>query len=426
MKQDLIIISILTGFLLIVLFEFSSPKTSEPLIENMENELFLSEKIIAPNLIYGFNTDSFFIEKSRIKPNEYLSNLLTKYGIDYATIDELVRRESQVLDVRKIRTGQAYAFIQALDTTNRDRFFVYEENPTDYLLFHFRDSSYIERKFKPKEVSLQYASGEIQSSLWNSMIDGGVNPMLAIELSEIYAWSIDFFGIQKGDYFRVFYTEAYVDSISIGIQSIQAACFTHKQNDFWAIGFVQDSVYAFFDTEGQSLRKAFLKAPLRYSRISSGFSHNRKHPVLKIYRPHHGIDYAAPTGTPVYTIGDGIVAEKAYQNKGGGNYVKIKHNSVYTSVYMHLHGFAKGLKKGQFLKQGELIGYVGSTGLSTGPHLDFRIYQNGQAINPLHVKSPPVDPIKENNSIPFEGFAKHWQAKFKMAENYPSGIIRLE
>jgi len=175
------------------------------------------------------------------------------------------------------------------------------------------------------------------------------------------------------------------------------AWFYHNETDFWAIPFVQGGERSFFDEKGNSLRKAFLKAPLRYSRISSGFSHSRFHPILKIRRPHHGVDYAAPAGTPVLTVGDGLVTGVGFQRNGGGNYVKIKHNSVYSTTYMHLSGFGRGVRQGAYVKQGDIIGYVGSSGLATGPHLDFRFYRNGSAVNPLSVEAPPVEPIHEEN-----------------------------
>jgi len=224
---------------------------------------------------------------------------------------------------------------------------------------------------------------------------------LAIELSEIFAWTIDFFGIQQGDRYKVIYEESFVDSNSLGIDKITGAWIYHNENDFWAIPFVQDSVRSFFDEKGNSLRKAFLKAPLRFSRISSGFSHSRFHPVLKIRRPHHGVDYAAATGTPVHTVGDGVITKVGYQKNGGGNYVKIKHNSVYSTTYMHLSGFGKGVRQGVYVKQGDIIGYVGSSGLATGPHLDFRFYKNGSAVNPLKVEAPPVEPVHEPNMLAY-------------------------
>jgi murein DD-endopeptidase MepM/ murein hydrolase activator NlpD len=225
------------------------------------------------------------------------------------------------------------------------------------------------------------------------MIDSGTDPNLANELSEIYAWTIDFFGIQKGDLYRVIYEDLMVDGESIGIGDVLAANFNHYGSDNYAFYFEQHDEWDYFDERGQSLRRTFLKAPLRFRRISSRFSYSRLHPVLKIRRPHTGVDYAASAGTPVHTIGDGYILEKGYDRKGGGNYIKVKHNGTYTTVYMHLQGFARGITTGKQVKQGEVIGYVGSTGLATGPHLDFRVYRNGKAIDPLKMESPPAKPV---------------------------------
>lgn len=199
------------------------------------------------------------------------------------------------------------------------------------------------------------------------------------------------------------YDVAFIDdSVQIYIGDIKAAYFKHQGQEYYAIPFEQDSVMEFFDDKGNSLKKSFLKAPLNFHRISSHFSNSRFHPVLKKYRAHHGVDYVAPNGTPVRSIGDGIVEAKGYQKGGGGYYLKIKHNSTYTTSYMHLSKYAKGIEKGVRVKQGEVIGYVGSTGLSTGPHLDFRVYKNGTAINPLKLESPPSVPIKPENMDAFK------------------------
>lgn len=203
-----------------------------------------------------------------------------------------------------------------------------------------------------------------------------------------------FFDVKEGDAFRLIYDVAYMDdTTAVNIASIQGAVFTHKGKDYVAIPFEQDSVAEYFDEEGNSLRKAFLKAPLDFYRITSRFSNSRFHPVLKRYRAHHGVDYAAPVGTPVKSIGDGTVIAKGYE-KGGGNYLKVKHNSVYTTTYMHLSKFAKGLQVGSRVRQGDVIAYVGSTGLSTGPHLDFRVHKNGSPIDPLQMDAPPSEPVK--------------------------------
>ncbi len=347
--------------------------------------------------IYGLIADSFIIEYGKIKPNQNLSEILIPYGISYQQIDKLVNLSDSVFDLKKIRANKPFAVFFSKDSIIQ--YFIYEHNPIDYIVFDFSDSINIYVKKKNVVTRQKTANGTVESSLWNAMIDSNYNPMLAIELSEIYAWSIDFFGLQTGDKFKIIYQEQYVDSTSIGIDKIIAACFIHMDSCFYAIPFTQDSTESFFDQKGNSLRKAFLKAPLRFSRISSRFSNSRLHPILKIRRPHHGVDYSAPVGTPVQAIGDGKIVSMSYSG-GAGKMVKIKHNSVYSTAYLHLSRYGN-IKTGDFVKQGDIIGYVGSTGLSTGPHLDFRFYKNGQAVDPLKVESPPVAPVKKENLAAF-------------------------
>jgi murein DD-endopeptidase MepM/ murein hydrolase activator NlpD len=308
---------------------------------------------------------------------------------------------SGVFDLRKIRMGNPYKVFCTTDTMHRVMHFIYEHTPVDYVMFSLDDSILVSRQEKQVRVQTKEASGVISSSLWNTMLDNELDPMLAFELSEIYAWSIDFFGLQEGDGFKVFYEEHYVDSNYIGLGKIHGAVFYHATEEFYAMPFVQDSIESFYDQEGNSLRKAFLKAPLRYSRISSRYSHSRFHPILKYRRPHLGVDYAAPIGTPVLAIGDGKVVKKGYA-KGNGNWLKIQHNSVYATAYLHLSRYGKGIQTGSYVKQGDVIGYVGSTGLSTGPHLDFRFYKNGYPVDPLKVKAPPVKPVAEENRTVYD------------------------
>ncbi|MCF6332280.1 MAG: peptidoglycan DD-metalloendopeptidase family protein [Draconibacterium sp.] len=352
-----------------------------------------------PVLKYGLPVDSFIVETGVIKSNQYLSQILNAKGVGMGDIDKIARKSKPIFDVRKIKSGNKYSFFVTQDTLNDARYFVYENSATEYFVYELFDSLHIYRGEKELETSKRVAQGVVESSLWNTMKSNDLDPMLALELSDIFAWTIDFFAIQKGDRFRVIYDEQFVDSVSIGIGEIYAVEFDHYGEPNYAFRFNQDKRFDYFDEKGTSLRKAFLKAPLKFSRISSRFSNNRMHPVLRIRRPHHGVDYAAPKGTPVMSIGDGNVIARAYQKNGGGNYLKIKHNSVYTTSYMHLSGFAKGITTGTRVKQGQLIGYVGSTGLATGPHLDFRVYKNGTPVDPLKVKAPPVEPIKEDNLV---------------------------
>lgn len=384
-----IVFIVITLFLLIFLklyFDFNPPAIKE----TQEEEKVIEE----PTLKYGLPVDSFILENGFVKRNQNLSDILLQKGISYVDIDRIVKLSEPVFDVRKIRYKNPYYFFLNKDSVQSLAYFVYEMDAVNYLVYQFSDSLCVSEGEKETKTVFKTASGTIKSSLWNAMVDNDVNPILAIELSEIYAWSIDFFGIQKGDRFRVIYEEKYVDSTSVGLGKIYAADFQHVNYNHYAFLFLQDDVESYYDEKGKSLKKAFLKAPLKYSRISSRFSNGRYHPILKIVRPHHGVDYAAPTGTPVHSIGDGVVTRKGYQARGGGNYIYIKHNSVYKTCYMHLRSFAKGMAPGVRVRQGQVIGYVGSTGLATGPHLDFRVFKNGSAINPLKVKAPPVEPVK--------------------------------
>jgi len=361
------------------------------------------DSVVLATDAFGLPGELYRVVEGRVGRNQTLSDLLHPLGLTMQEIYTISLLPDSLIDERKIKRGNPYFSYTLADTTKEDLLhaatvFVYEKDYLNFVVVSVNpDSIWARNGMKPVDTRLQIASGTIETSLWESMQVANANPMLAVELSEIFAWTVDFFGLQQGDRFKVIYEESFVDSNSLGIGKITGAWFYHNENDFWAIPFMQDSIRSFFDEEGNSLRKAFLKAPLRFSRISSGFSNSRYHPVLKIRRPHHGVDYAAATGTPVLTVGDGVITRVGYQKGGGGNYVKIKHNSVYSTTYMHLSGFGKGVRQGVYVKQGDVIGYVGSSGLATGPHLDFRFYKNGSAVNPLRVEAPPVEPIHENN-----------------------------
>ncbi len=354
------------------------------------------------HLKYGFPIEEFNVETNRVKRNHSLSTILRQYDVSFGTIDKIARKAKKVFNVRRIKSGHEYSVLFTKDSLKTPEYFVYENTPVEYIVFDLRDTLNVFKGEKEIVKHRRQIKGSIESSLWNAMVEAEADPLLSVELSDIYAWTIDFFGIGKGDQFNIIYEESYVDDKPIHQLKVIAANFVHHKSNNYAFAFVEDEKDGFFDEEGKSLQKAFLKAPLRFSRISSKFSNRRYHPVLKRYRAHHGVDYAAPSGTPVHTIGDGVIIKRGYQKNGGGNYLKIKHNSVYTTTYMHLSRFAKGMKSGARVKQGQTIAYVGTTGLSTGPHLDFRVYKNGSAINPLNVKSPPVSPVKKENEVRYQ------------------------
>lgn len=397
-KTFLIAGAVLLGLLLLKKYKSDIPEE----VKTHSHQVVDSTELIPVNLKYGFPIDEFEVEESKVKRNQSLSTILRQYDVSFATIDKIARKAKKVFNVRRIKSGREYSVLFTKDTLKTPEYFIYENTPVEYIVFDLRDTLNVYKGEKEIIYKRKQIQGKIESSLWNAMVAANANPVLSIELSEIYAWTIDFFGIGKGDEFNVIYEEAFVDDEPIHEIKVIAANFVHHKSDNYAFAFLEGDNKGFFDDEGKSLQKAFLKAPLRYSRISSRFSNRRFHPVLKRYRAHHGIDYAAPTGTPVHTIGDGVIVKRGYQKNGGGRYLKIKHNSVYTTTYMHLSRFGKGMKQGVRVKQGQTIGYVGSSGLSTGPHLDFRVHKNGSPINPLKMKSPPVAPVKKENREEFE------------------------
>lgn len=359
---------------------------------------------------YGIIVDSMVVYKDQVKKNQFLADILLKYNIDYQTIDVLVKRSKDVFDVRKIRRGNNYSVLCSNDSLQKAQYFIYEKSATEYVVFDLRDSVHVHMGEKEIERRISSTSGVITSSLWNALVDNNSDPNLANEMSDVYAWAIDFFGIQKNDSYRVIYEELIVEGENIGIGKVKAALFNHSGHDYYAFYYVGDSTGDYFDEDGNSLRRTFLKAPLTYRRISSGFSYNRMHPVLKKRMPHTGIDYAAATGTPVVSVGDGKVIFARYKGPNG-NMVKIKHNGTYTTAYLHLSKYGKGIKEGVHVRQGQVIGYVGSTGRSTGPHLDFRFYRNGQPINPLKVESPPAKPVDSLLMDEFLGLMKDYTAQ---------------
>jgi murein DD-endopeptidase MepM/ murein hydrolase activator NlpD len=281
--------------------------------------------------------------------------------------------------------------------------FIYEESATNYIVFDLRDGIQVYRGEKEVEIRMRTASGEITSSLWNAIMDNNMSPALVMEPSNIYAWTIDFFRIQKGDKFKVFYEERFVEDEFVGIGRVWAAKFIHQGEDFYAFYFREEgeNFGDYFDEESKTLRKAFLRAPLNFSRISSKYSKRRRHPVTGRVKSHLGTDYAAPKGTPILTTANGSIVVASY-TRNNGNFVKIRHNNTYTTQYLHMSKIKSGIRKGVHVKQGDIIGYVGSTGLATGPHVCYRFWKNGRQVDPYKEKLPPSEPMKEQSKEPFQ------------------------
>lgn len=350
---------------------------------------------------FGIPTETFEIACKKIGKKELLSTILLRNHIPYPTIDKIVKKSDGVFDVRHIIPGKRYSiFTDKNDPSQKAKYFVYERDEINYVVVNLDDTVDVYAGKNDVEIRKKSVAGIINASLYMTLKEQGVTPLLTYELADLFAWQIDFHRIQKGDRFKVIYEEKYVNGKAVGIGKIDAAQFNHFNDDYYAFYFEQEGIGEYFDDEAGSLRKAFLKAPVKYSRISSKYSPKRFHPVQKRMKAHLGTDYAAPTGTPIMAVGDGVVKE-ARRKKYNGKYVKIKHNGTYSTQYLHMSKIANGMKPGRKVRQGEIIGYVGSTGLATGPHVCFRFWKNGRQVDHLKQKFPPSKPVEQKYMVEY-------------------------
>ncbi len=342
---------------------------------------------------YGIEEGRYEVADREVRRSETFAGILSELGIPYDRVLQLVDVSEGVFDARRIRAGQD---LRLYREDGAPRFLVYRQDPVRYVLFDLDEEPRAEAGEREVEIVEKSVEGVITNSLYQSLVDGGASPEVAVRLAEVYAWTIDFYRIQKNDKFEVLYEERQIDGESIGAGKILAARFNHFGADYNAFYYEKegDVMGDYYDEEGNSLRKAFLRAPLKYTRISSRYTKRRFHPVQKRYKPHLGTDYAAPTGTPIHAVGDGVVTEASF-TRGNGNYVKIRHNGTYTTQYLHMSRRAKAMAPGKRVKQGDVIGYVGQTGLATGPHLCYRFWKNGQQVDPYKEQLPAADPIPQ-------------------------------
>lgn len=387
--------------ILSVLFSCSSP------VEQSSAEINAVIEAPEPIIEYGFEADTFLVLKDEIKAGESLGKLLNEFGVSYSQIDVIARATRKTeFDVRYLKAGHAYALFCVQDTAGRENaeIFVYEEDKINYVVYDFRDTLTVYRAQKPIEVRLIEDAGVIEkgSSFFLSGAAIGMSDRLCEIISdEIYCWTLDFRHVQPGDRFKVLYEAKYLDGEFVGVGGVKAAYFNHLGEDFYAFPYNDTGFDDYFDQDGKNLRKFFLKTPVKNSRISSRYSRNRFHPVQKRWKAHKGTDYAAPRGTPIWSTADGVV-EAATYTKYNGNYVKVRHNGTYTTQYLHMSKIAKGIRVGTHVKQGQTIGYVGSTGLATGPHVCYRFWKNGAQVDPFKTKLPPSDPISTASRTDFE------------------------
>lgn len=356
-------------------------------------------------IFYGMVINDHHVVENEVKRNQRFTDLLKDYHVDDNIYRQLSLLPRDVFDFRKIAAHKKYTVVYKDDSLKSLRALIYEPNPIDYFVFHLGDSLMVETCQREVTTQEKSISGVIQSSLSQTIEQLGVSHELTNKFVDIFAWQLDFQRLQKGDKFKLIYEENRVEDKVIGIGKIAGIYFEHYGNGYYAFPYDQGEGMEYFDEQGHSLRKALLKYPIEFTRISSRYNPNRFHPVAKVFRAHRGTDFAAPVGTPIRSVGDGVVEEAQYKTNNG-NYVKIRHNSTYTTGYLHMSKIAAGIRPGTRVRQGQTIGYVGSTGLATGPHLCYRFWKNGTQIDALKVQLPPAQPIQEAHKLPFEAVKK--------------------
>ncbi len=369
--------------------------------KKIESKIYDKKLEVLPKYEYGILVDTLIVLKGIVKKGQTLGEILYLNHIDHYDIAEVVSKSKGIFDVRRVNAGKEYTVICKDDSTKKAVYFIYEQNATNYVVIDLTEGVDVYRGKKEVNVKLVVSSGTINSSLSEAVDKLGISPKISHKLSDIYAWTIDFFKIQQGDGFRVYYENRYIEDKYIGIGKILAAEFTHKGRKFYSFYYNDNKNYGeYFDSAGNTLRKAFLQSPLDFYRISSRFSRNRKHPVTGKWKGHFGTDYAAPKGTPIMSTANGTIISASY-TKNNGNFVKVRHNRKYTTQYLHMSKIKAGIKKGVYVKQGDIIGYVGSTGLATGPHVCYRFWKNGKQVDPYKEELPPGKPVSNKNKTDF-------------------------
>jgi murein DD-endopeptidase MepM/ murein hydrolase activator NlpD len=371
------------------------------------------EELNEPATLYGINVDQKLVIESKVRPNENLSTILSEYKIPAQEIDQLARKSKGIFDVRKINAHRNYKLI--CDEDSVARFMIYEPNKIEYVVFDLNDSVSVYTGSKEVNSIESTITGTITTSLYESMIQGGASPQLVDYVADVFGWQLDFTRLQVGDQYKIIFQKQMVGEEVVELGPVIGAEFVHEGNPFYAVRYDQGNGPDYFDEKGHSLRKAFLKYPVKFTRISSRYSGRRFHPVLKRYRSHLGTDYAAPRGTPIRAAGEGIITEARY-HRGNGNYVKIRHNATYSTQYLHMSKIAGGIKPGVKVNQGQTIGFVGSTGLANGPHLCYRFWKNGKQVDAMKVELPPSEPIAEGNKTAYDSVMIDMLARLNQME----------
>ena len=401
---------------LIAIFSIACKKDIKTPIQTVE--------VIEPEEVYefGFNLNDYVVKRDTIRKGDSFGEILQRNQIDYSKIFQITQLTKDSFDIRRLQIGKPYTLLCSNDSLQEPKCFIYQPTKTDYVVINFQDSIHAYSSTKPIKYVEKEVSGVIESNISEALDKQGKSVILAYKMSDVYAWTIDFFRLQKNDKFKVIYTEKYIDdSIYAGIDEIKAAYFEHKGEPFYAFQFETDTIKGikdYFSEDAKNLRRAFLKAPVEYKRISSRYNLNRR---IALYgnrvRPHKGTDFAADIGTPIRTTANGTVIESAKRG-GNGNYVKVIHNSTYTTQYLHMRN--RAVKVGDFVKQGDVIGYVGMTGNTSGPHVCYRFWKNGKQVDPFKQKLPEAEPISDSLKAKYLDFIRPLKIQLDTIEyDYP-------
>ncbi len=360
-----------------------------------EEEQIGAFPIAIPTIRFGFVLDTFQVLEEKVSRNQTLGGLLSSNGVDVASIEKIVSNCQGVFNFsRDFGQGKDYTLL-ADRKTQRPEYLIFEPNVFEYIVFSLQGDMEVRKVLREVETRRRVVDGVIENSLWKTLTDQGINFEAAAKMEDALQWSVDFSHTQPGDEFKMVYDEKFIHGNSVGAGQVYVAYYRRGGSETHAFWFDNGKFKGYYDMEGKTARKGFLKAPVKFTRISSRYNPRRLHPILKNVRPHLGTDYAAPHGTPIIAVGDGTVVEAAF-TRGNGNYVKIKHDDVYQTQYLHMSRFAKGIRKGSPVVQGQVIGYVGSTGLATGPHVCFRFWKNGKQVNHLKLTLPQAKALPDS------------------------------
>ena len=384
--------------LLLILFALLTLSCKDDTDDHSEelSETIEVAKVPEPR-VFGFKVNDYDAVFDTVRRGETFGTIMDNYGVLPGKVYQLTQSiPDSIMNFRKIKAGKPYVILKSKDTTQRVEHFIYQKSKIDYAVISL-DSVKGKAKSKPVSIKQKTTSGVISSSLSAAIDEAGLDYLLTNRFADIYQWSVDFFKLQKGDQFKLIYKEKYIDdTIYAGLESIDAALLKHKGREFYAFNFEIDTLTGrtdYFDEKAKTLRSFFLKAPLQFSRISSRYTRRRFHPVQKRWKAHKGTDYAAASGTPIWSTADGVVTKASYTS-GNGNYVKVKHTNKYSTQYLHMS--RRAVKVGQYVKQGEIIGYVGQTGLATGPHVCYRFWVHGRQVDPYKQDLPSAEPMEED------------------------------